>query len=750
VELASASDYPTKQSIPLLDAGFVCYGSQHVMTPDFVPVTEARVEVRSGSPVLTINGEPTFFACHYIRHYQGNRWADGVRDSVKQFAARGIHSFEAQVDLGWDETKRCDPEVDPMMAAILDADPLAQVVLRIGAHNLLPDNLPAAFRERFADELEADHAGKRYSVSFASDVGFDEIASALQRLVRRVEAQSYSGHIVGYNIFLEFEGVPWGSVAEGAFTDYSPAMQRAWRVRCTDFSRNSPEPPEGGTPNNRLPTPAEHLGGDPRFIFHHPVKARRVRQYYELMDELTIRRHRQIARAVKEACGSRKLVGMMGGYSQDAGEPRSIMSPTGFPEVQLHKQHFSGPGCWGRCFEIPEIDFYFAPKDYLNTGMGGVFIPLHMPASLRLQGKLAWIEDDQRTHRHKDAAFNPHVLDVRETVMLHRRNAAALYTEFGCADWMEQAANWLLDPPVLDNLGRINRLLQESIAAPGGVPDAICVLFDEESQGWTKPTTLLDELQFYHARNGGLSYCGVPVRWHLLSDLALPVFPRYKFYILPNAYHWTDEKEKLLAKVKREGNVLLWMYGAGYVGERGFSLEAMERTTGFRIAAEPHPWEHRIGITDFTHPITRDLPGNLTFGTTRHYGPIFHIEDPDARVLGRSFGFGMSRHAGLAIKPFQGCTSIYCEAPNLPAELLRGIARFAGCHVYLDTNDFLLAGKDIVMVHSAKPGPRTLRLPRRCDVFDWFAVKPVAGNAREVNFDLASPGTVVFRVKETK
>jgi hypothetical protein len=342
------------------------------------------------------------------------------------------------------------------------------------------------------------------------------------------------------------------------------------------------------------------------------------------------------------------------------------------------------------------------------------------------------------------------VQDARETVMLHRRNAAALYTEFGCADWMEQTMNWLLDPPVLDNLGQINRLLQESVTAPGDVPDAICVLFDEESQGWTKPTTLLDEELFYQQRNGGLSYCGVPVRWHLLSDLALPNFPRYKFFVLPNAYHWTDEKEKLLARVKREGNVLLWLYGAGYVGEQDFSLAAMHRATGFRLAAEPHPWEHRIGITDFTHPITRDLPGNLTFGTTRHYGPIFRVEDPDARVLGRSFGFGMSRHAGLAIKQFAGYTGIYCEAPNLPAELLRGIARFAGCHVYLDTNDFLLAGKDIVMVHSAKPGPRTLRLPRRCDVFDWFAGKQVAGNAREVNFDLASPGTVVLRVKETK
>jgi hypothetical protein len=743
---------------------------------DRVPITSARVVLRNGAPVFSINGESTYWACHYLRNYRvkmGARWPEGVRNAVRQFAARGIHRFELQVDLGWKGINEFDPAgvgiddpIDPAMATIIEADPRAQVILRIGGYNLLPGNLPAEFKEKYAGEIETDQNGKKYSISFASDLGFEILSEQFAKLVRHAEAQAWAGHIAGYNIFLEFEGVPWGSVQEGAFTDYSPAMRAAWRKYLQQFygSDAALQAAWGDSASTLatapLPTPEEHLGGDARFIFHHPVRGRKAHDYYALMDDLIVRRHQQVARAVKQACSYRKLVGLMGGYAPGAGEPRSIISPVGFPELQLHKQHFSGAGAYSRLFAIPEIDFYFAPRDYLNTGIGGVCVPLHATASLRLHGKVAWLEDDQRTYLAQESSFNPRLQNVNETIMAHRRNAAMLYTETGATDWMEQVSNWLIDPPILDNLGQLNRLLQRSVYAADEVPDAICVLFDEESQEWTKPTTLLDEELFYRQRNEGWSYCGVPVRFHLLNDLALPNFPKYKFFILPNAYHWTPEKEKLISKVKRDGNVLLWLYGAGYVGEKELSVEAMQRTTGIRVKAEVHPWEHRISITNFTHPITRDLPADTTFGTSRHYGPIFRVDDPAARVLGRSFGYSMNRDAALAIKTFgKGArgdgrstlgvgdyASIYCEAPNLPADLIRGIARYAGCHIYLDSNDFLVTGKDLLMVHSAKPGERTVHLPERSTVIEWPSGKILGRGVKQFKYKLKEPGTATFRV----
>jgi len=748
---------------------------------DAVPVRESSVRVIDGRPVLMINGEPTYYASHYLRNYKvklRSRWPEGIRKSVREFAARGVHRFEAHISPGWKGVDEFDPAyarnrypVDRLMEAVLAADSKAQIVFRIGGvgGGRSTRFLTKEFMAKYPDELEADHTGKKYYASFGSDICFEAIAKALARIVAHIESRPWAGHVVGYNLFLEFEGVPWGSLAKEAFTDYSPAMRRTWRAFLKKrYGTDAALCEAWGDPKARIatatvPSPEEHLGGDERLVFHHPLRGRKVRDYYELMDELTIRRHRQVAQAVKKACGGRKIVGLMGGYSQDAGQPRSVISKTGTSKLELHKQHFSGPGCWGRVFEIPEIDFFFAPTDYLNTGTGGVCLLLNMPASQKLHGKLTWVEEDQRTHLHKHWMFNPMLADARESVMAHRRNAALLYTEAGLSDWMEQVANWLLHPKILENLSRIDTLLQGSVTAPGGEPDAICVLIDEESQGWTKPVTRLDEVLFFHQRNKGLSYCGVPVRYHLLSDLAHENFPKYKTFILPNAYHWTPAKEKLLAeKVRRDGNVIVWLYGAGYVGDKDLSTAGMRRATGIGIAASPHPWEHRISIRNYTHPITRNLPGDLSFGTSRHYGPIFRVEDPDAVILGRSFGNVMSHHPALAIKEFgkgaRGAgagagkrgkgdyASIYCEAPDLPASLLREIARYAGSHVYLDTNDFLLAGKDIVMIHSAKPGRRTLRLPHKADVTDVFTGKVHARSAREFTFEFKAPGTFVFRL----
>lgn len=742
------------------------------------PVSEAKVEIREGQPVVVINCKSQFLCAHFLRNYfvsLGSNWKTGVTNSIRNFAKHGIHCFEADVFNGWigvdgfepgkASPGECSYPFNQLMEAVVGADPAGCVLVR------LTTDATDEWKEQFPGERETDHTGKKYDISFASDVGFERVTEALKRIVTYIESSPWSGHVVGYNIMIQFEGVPWGSGSEGAFTDYSPAMERAWRAFLKRRYRKDKALQKAWAEKSAtiagacVPSLDEHLGTDRQFIFHHSVQGRKVRDYYDLMDELTVLRHRQVARTVKQASAHRKLVGLMGGYSQDAGEPRSIISRTGFPELQLHKQHFSGPGCWGRAFEIPEIDFYFSPTDYLNTGMGGVCLILNMPASLRLHGKVCFMEDDQRTHLHRDFNFNPMLKDSSESVAAHRRNAALLYTEAGICNWMEQCDNWLLEDAILENLGQVHEFLQSFVTRVFPEPDAICVLIDEESQGWTKPITLLDEALFYHQRNKGLSYCGVPVRYHLLSDLEHDDFPSYKCYLLPNLYHLTPEKEKLLnTKVKRDGNVLVWIYGAGYVGESDFDLSAMARATDMRIDCHAYPWEHRIGISDWTHPITKSLPGDLLFGTSRHYAPIFHVNDADVFVLGRSFGFAMSRNAGLAIREMgrgargrgggrRGAgdyASIYCEAPDLPACLLREIARYAGCHVYLESNDFLVAGKDIVMVHSIKPGPRLLALPYRAKITEVFFGEVLAESEDHVKLEFTKPSTFVLRIERNE
>ena len=106
----------------------------------------------------------------------------------------------------------------------------------------------------------------------------------------------------------------------------------------------------------------------------------------------------------------------------------------------------------------------------------------------------------------------------------------------------------------------------------------------------------------------------------------------------------------------------------------------MTDLTGFRFGKGDHAWGPLMHITDFEHPITRGLPQDLFWGTNSRIGPLFHLEDPEAR---RSWARWSTRW-GAASRALgsRDCsrgrgmwTSIYIAAPNVPAPVLRGIAR---------------------------------------------------------------------------
>jgi hypothetical protein len=80
----------------------------------------------------------------------------------------------------------------------------------------------------------------------------------------------------------------------------------------------------------------------------------------------------------------------------------------------------------------------------------------------------------------------------------------------------------------------------------------------------------------------------------------------------------------------------------------------------------------------------------------------------------------------------------------LPADLWRGLARFAGAHVYCETNDILLADSSVVALHSVQSGEKRIALPGECRVTDLVAGKVIAERMREIVFQIKAPETQAF------
>ncbi len=175
----------------------------------------------------------------------------------------------------------------------------------------------------------------------------------------------------------------------------------------------------------------------------------------------------------------------------------------------------------------------------------------------------------------------------------------------------------------------------------------------------------------------------------------------------------------------------------------------MEELTGIRLAMGEQPWGPLMHVTDFTHPLTRGLPQDLAWGTNSKLAPIFYVADPQARILGEVVFSQGDCKPGLAVKEFGDWTSVYCSAPNLPAPLLRNLARLAGAHLFSEAGDLLYATPQLLAVHTVAGGPRSFRLNRPVEaVCDLFTDRLLAENVSEFKVELAPFSSVLYYTGE--
>ena len=82
----------------------------------------------------------------------------------------------------------------------------------------------------------------------------------------------------------------------------------------------------------------------------------------------------------------------------------------------------------------------------------------------------------------------------------------------------------------------------------------------------------------------------------------------------------------------------------------------------------------------------------------------------------------------------------------LPENLLRAVARHAGCHVWCEESDVIYASDSIAAIHSVKSGPRVLKLPGRFAVTDAVTGERIGRNVNAVPLCIKAPETRIFQL----
>ncbi len=749
--------------------------------------TRADIRHHNGAPTLFINGSPHSAFSYMTYNPQQDYFADFGRAGVN------LHSFAANADSlrlwgmkeVWIGPQKFDYSgEDRMFEMIIEAVPDAMIFPRV--HTICP----RWWVETHPDELVSyvDDSGERkFSEwhnmrfpSWASEPAMAISREAIKRYVEHVRSARYADHVMGYMI------CSWSVGEWMAFdVDSSRPMTERFRsflkkkYRDNGRLREAWDDPEVGFDSAEVPRePQPHIRASQSF-YRTPSEQPFI-DYWENYADVVSDALLGLTRTAKEACDGESVIGAFYGYLLQFG-----------PLANFH-----GHLALRRVLESPSVDFLSSPSCYHTRSLrNGYSYFMSLPETVKLHGKMWWDENDYRTYlfslkksvsaeelalwsekkrkqhfrrlrRARVVGFNE---SLEESISYQQREVANCLGDAAGMWWFDMGAGWFAEPRFMEAIAKMNRVAGRSVAFDRSEAAEIGVVLD----AWSLPHSHVNSHSTYYSTVEQvplLGRIGAPVAFYLLEDIDRA--PDHKLWIFLNCFAPSKERQKAIReKVRRNGQVAVWLYAPGIVSDGELDAKAASRLCGITLKMRDEESPFAVAVTEAAHPVTmglfetlygapgsqagrvRDLkwrgeriPWNKDNEWTALYQrtlcrPTLYAADNKAQVLGYLAGLA---EPGLVVKSFDEWTSVFSSAGPLPPQLLRNLARLAGAHLYVETDDVVYANKSFMSISTNSGGPRTIRLPRVCDVVEVFSDEIVARQAREFAMELPPATTKLF------
>ena len=743
---------------------------------------KAHVRNHNGAPTLFLDNKPVYANLQWIG---GFNLADPTsvaltQTAMRAFAKSGVHLYSLDGCYDWCGPRNGNPspydfsQVGPRLQAGIDADPDALFNLRLmfETHHLA-DNW---WNKKYPNEGEVLSEGEASSASFASKIWQQHVNELLTALVAHLREIGMYDRVIGYQMCTGVCGEwikAWGSM-DPANGDYSEPMRlyfRAWLAKRygTDAALQAAwAKPEVTLTSAEVPSSIDQ-DTTSHYYFRNPTIERQVIDFYAAHNELCADTLLDFCHTIKTLTGGDKLTGAFYGYLMELSWNDAYFNDgflgTGalaLAAAEVATIQRSGHLGLAKTLRSPDIDFFVSPYTYGFRGLGGDGLAMQPSESLRLHGKLYWFEEDTLMHNNFDPRKRMH--PIKHSVAIYKRNFAEVLTHAQGITWLENDY-FAEDPSLVDEFHTLQTHFHNignwAVQFDRRPSAEVAVFLDDESYMYEANKNGISLPLIWHQRLMNLNRFGAPHDLYLLNDLLEGRLQEYKLYIFLNIFHLnSDRRAALKAQLRRDGKTALFLYAPGYINQddvtNPFSTDHMTDITGFKFGMGKSYWTPMMHVTDFTHTITRDVSQELFWGTNRSLAPLFHLEDDDATTLGDVIGSLGRCQPGLGVKSFNAGSktnwnSVYVATPNVPSPVLRGIARFAGVHLYNEAGDVLYATTNLLSVHTVSGGPRTFKLPRPVDiVYDIFNQRVVSHEPAGFSVQLPPASTALYFTGNTK
>ena len=649
-------------------------------------------------PRIDINGK-SYPALLYDSPYPWNYHEEPTIAKIKNFRAGGIHLMVLGIESDiWRADGSIDfGEIEKRIYQALLLNPDAYLMLAINTtqspewwKSKNPDEL-VDYANGGIDRKATDPINRVPAPSMASKKWEHDFCDYITRIVTHLEKIPAGKRIFAYRVdngvyrewhyFGMREGMPdTGKAMQGAFRDYlkrkyknDGALRKAWRNKKVTFE--TAQIPEREARLHSL------CGG---MSLRDPVADAAVVDFLRCMQGVVRDHLLACNRAVKTACGYRKLCGNYYGYFFNMGFPAEGW--------QLETEAL---------LRTREVDFQSAPDLYNYRRIQDAEFGRVPVETYALHGKMHIQEHDARTHLSKgESVFLIHAKNGEQSAgILSRGFAQSLIRNTACW-YLDFSKDWYHDPAIYARFRMFAPILNErhanpSVAEVALVCDPESVYYHSLERRWRGTLSIDQNLQ-------EITHAGVPFETILFNDIALDNVRDYKVYVFMNLFYVTEEKLALIEKLRRQGKTLVWLYAPGYLSQKGADAGGIEKVTGMRVKVSERACNGNIASLN---------GGDYKPDDDIKLAPSFRIEDKGCKPLGIRVEEGGKKETVFATCLIGSSRQYYAANGCLSSEMWRTLFRDSGVAIYENS------GKPVVWIGggyaaiNGTAGHYTIKLP---------------------------------------
>ncbi len=741
-------------------------GSIKVSQPNTGVTTKTEIKLENGKPIYYVNGIPTT-SLWYGRPESETAYKE---ETVTKAGESGVETVICYIVLSgtygevWLEDGSIDTTpIDQTILGTLSANPEAYLQVAI---DTTPPNW---WLEQNPEECVKLSNGKLSKQTYASTKWRQDCGEVMKKVLDYLMQQPYANNIAGIKLTggTTYEWQWWGMNGNNTVVgDFSSAGLQAFRAWLKETYETNEAIQKNWNNSSvtletaEVPTIEARSQSEYQTVLN-LEKSQAVVDYQRFMTDMQTDSILYFADLVKEHLGDRLVVGTYAGYLQNC-------QTYEFATTTAH-------GGLDRLLRSDSIDWVQTPWLYSEREIGNMTDYMGAIDSATAHGKLVVVEEDSRMNLNYIAMAQDARASVgwtrttKESIEVLKRNFCYVLSKGQSLDFYDLGGGYFNDDQFY---GVMSQMSQESTLSLGlereSTSDVAVFMDTAMSHYFTYSNgNVTDELLYKAVLNEQreeLQNIGAPYDVFLLDDLVDGMVPEHKINIMLSTTQITDiEREAIEKQLKKDGNIILWIFLTGITDGNTTSVSLMSDVVGMNLKMldvetvdNARKFMGTVSGNNYEHWLLEGL-SDVSYGATEYatLAPVIAVDDSSATSIAIHEGTGLDGdYTGLAVKDITNAdgskwTSIYSAVPVVPTALIRNMLEHTKCHIYDEnSSDLIFADSNYVAVHSLFAGERTIDLPGTYTIYDVFNREIIAESASEFTFTMDGAETRLFRLSE--